>query len=248
MPAPAAAGLIAPAGSWPAPVTGAANPLAGSPYVLNGAHATAHARLRIWLRVSRRARMAITRTVGERTVVWGELRSADTHRAIIGATLTLVAADVYAGRWVALGSSRTSQRGRFRAVIPVTWRHLRVAVIYYPAVTSAVPVYSRRLLVRSSARVWLGVPHRKARAVRFRGRVGGGPVPASGLVVALQVRNAFGRWVTARLARTRPDGRYRIGYRFPRGGRLTVRVLMPGRQPGWPLYAGASARVGIRLR
>lgn len=243
----AAASLIPPVGPWPAPVTGAANPLAGSRYVLNGAQATANARLRIWLSTGRRTRVAITRAVGDRTVVRGELRNRDTRRAISGATLTLVAEDVWADQWVALGNVQTSRRGRFRAVLPATARHLRVAVVYYPAVTSTVPVYSRRVLVRSRAVVWLGRPHRARRAVRFHGRVGGGPVPAGGLLVALQVRNSFARWVTARLARTRSDGRYRLAYRFPRSSRLTVRVRVPGGQPGWPLYAGASARIAIRL-
>jgi hypothetical protein len=243
----AAASLIPPIGPWPAPVTGVANPLAGTPYVLNGAQATANARLRIWLPASGRARVAITRPVGERTVVRGDLRNRDTRRAISGATLTLVAGDVYADQWVALGNVQTSRRGRFRAVLPVTARHLRVAVVYYPAVTSTVPVYSRRVLVRSSASVWLGRPHRARRTVRFHGRVGGGPVPAGGLLVALQVRNSFGRWVTARLTRTRSDGRYRLAYRFPRSSRLIVRVRVPGGQPGWALFAGASASIPNRL-
>jgi len=246
-PSAAASGLVPQAGPWPAPIIGAANPLAGTLCMLNGADATTNAGLRIWLRVRGQAHTAITRPVGDRTVVRGELRNRDTHRAISGATLTLAVEDVYAGQWVAIGNARTSRRGRFRAVLPVTARHLRVAVLYYPAVTSAVPIYSRRVLVRTSPRVWLGPPHRKRRTVRLHGRVSGSPVPAGGLLVALQVHNSFGRWVTARLARTRPDGRYRIGYRFPRAGRLTVRVLVPGRQPDWPLYAGASTGVGLRL-
>jgi hypothetical protein len=244
----ALASLVPPVGLWPAPVIGVANPLADSVYVLNGAQATANARLRLWLLASGRVRLAITRPVGERTVVRGELRNRDTRRAIRGATVTLVAEDVYVGRWFAIGDVRTSRRGRFRAVLPVIARHLRVAVVYYPAVTSMVPVYSRRVLVRSSGRVWLGRPHRVRRTVRFHGRVSGGAVPADGLLVALQVRNSFGRWVTARMARTRPDGRYRLAYRFPRSGRLIVRVRVPGGQPGWALYAGASAPIPIRLR
>jgi hypothetical protein len=245
----AAAGLIPATGPWPAPVVGAANPLTGTPYALNGANATPNAQLRLWLVFDGgRRRTAITRRSSDRTVVRGELRNRDTRRAIRGATLTLVAEDVYLSQWVAVGNLRTSRRGRFRAVLPKTARHLRVAVIYYPVVTSALPIFSRRLLIRTSSRVWLAKPHGERRAIRFHGRVSGGSMPASGLLVALQVRNGFGRWVTARLVRTRPDGRYRFGYRFPRGGRLTVRVLAPGRQPDWPLYAGASAPARIRLR
>jgi hypothetical protein len=243
----AAARLVPSAGAWPAPVIGEVNPLIGSPYVFNGAQATANARLRIRLSAGGRARVAITRPVGDRTVVRGDLRNSDTRRAISGATVTLIAEDVHIGQWVAIGNARTSRRGRFRAVLPVTARHLRVAVVYYPAVTSTVPVYSRRVLVRSSARVWLGRPHRMRRTVRVHGRVSGGPVPADGLLVALQVGNGFGRWVTVRLARTRSDGRFRLAYRFPRSSRLIVRVRVPGSQPGWALYAGASPPIPIRL-
>jgi hypothetical protein len=244
----AAAGLIPAAGPWPAPIAGAANPLTGTPYALNGANAAPNAQLRVWLVVGGRTRTAITRRMGDRAVVRGELRHRDAHRAISGAALTLVAEDVYLGQWVAVGNLRTSRRGRFHALLPETARHLRVAVIYYPAVTSPLPLFSRRLLIRTGSRVWLAKPHGERRAIRFHGRVSGGSVPASGLLVALQVRNSFGRWVTARLVRTRPDGRYRVGYRFPRGGRLMVRVLAPGRQPDWLLYAGASAPTRIRVR
>jgi hypothetical protein len=244
----AAAELIPAAGPWPAPIAGAANPLTATPFAVNGADATPNAQLRVWLVVGGRTRTAITRRSSDRTVVGGELRNRDTHRAISGAALTVVAEDVYLGQWVAVGNVRTSRRGRFRAVLPETARHLRVAVIYYPAVTSPLPLFSRRLLIRTSSRVWLAKPHGERRAIRFHGRVGGGLVPASGLLVALQVRNSFGRWVTARLVRTRPDGRYQVAYRFPRGGRLTIRMLAPGRQPDWPLYAGASAPARIRLR
>jgi hypothetical protein len=244
----ARAGLVPSAGSWPAPVTGAANPLVGTAYVLNGAHATANARLRVWLPAPGRECVALTRAVGDRTVVRGELRNLDTRRGIGGATLTLVAEDASIGQWAAIANVRTSRHGRFRGVLPVTARHLRVAVVYFPAVTSVVPVFSRRVLVRSGARVWLGAFRRARRTVRFHGRVGGAPVPPAGLVVALQVRNNFGRWVTARLTRTQPDGRYRVAYRFPRAARLLVRVRVPGGQPGWALFGGASAPVRVRVR
>jgi hypothetical protein len=126
----AAGGLIPAAGPWPAPIAGAANPLTGIPHALNGANATPNAQLRLWLVVGSRTRAAITRRSSDRTVVGGELRNRDTHRAISGATLTLIAEDVYVGQWVAVGNVRTSRRGRFRAVVPETARHLRIAVIY----------------------------------------------------------------------------------------------------------------------
>jgi hypothetical protein len=69
--------------------------------------------------------------------------------------------------------------------------------------------------------------------------VSGAPVPSTGLLVALQVRNTRGHWVTARLGRTTGSGGFRIRYLFP-PGRLTVRVLAPA-QTGWSLFGGHSA-------
>jgi len=53
--------------------------------------------------------------------------------------------------------------------------------------------------------------------------------------------------VTARLARTRPSGRFRIRYRFQRRARLAVRIRMPG-QPAWPLFGNISQQRRIRLK
>jgi hypothetical protein len=71
-------------------------------------------------------------------------------------------------------------------------------------------------------------------------------VPSTGLLVALQVRNNRGHWVTARLSRTNGNGRYRIRYLFP-PGRLLVRVLAPA-QTGWSLFGGHSLKRTIRPR
>lgn len=239
--APAHAKLIPPPGPWPTSVTGAANPLTGTPFALNGSHATANASLRVWLSSGRRRVTAMTRTVGQRTVLRGRLRNRDTRRSIAGATLTVAAQDVYApGSWFAVTNVRTSRRGRFRAVLPPGY-HRRAAVLYFPAVTSTAPVFSRRLLIRARSRVWLAAPFHKRRAYRFDGRVsaGGTPVPAGGLIVGLQVRNRQRTWVTARIARTTASGRFRIRYSFARRARLTARVIAPA-QSGWALYAGYS--------
>lgn len=249
IPAPADAKLIPPPGPWPTTVTGAANPLTGTPFAFNGSHATANASLRVWLSSGRRRVTAITRTVGQRTVVRGRLRNRDTRRSIAGATLTVAAQDVYApSSWLAVTNVRTNRRGQFRAVLPPGY-HRRAAVLYFPAVTSTAPVFSRRLLIRARSRVRLATPFHKRRAYRFDGQVSAGaaPVPAGGLIVGLQVRNRQRNWVTARIARTTASGRFRIRYSFPRSARLTVRVIAPA-QNGWPLYAGLSRPRRIHVR
>ena len=59
------------------------------------------------------------------------------------------------------------------------------------------------MLVRTRSSVKLARPYHKGRSYRFDGRVSAGffPVPAGGVLIALQVRNRTG-WLTARLART----------------------------------------------
>jgi len=251
---PAGANLIPPPTPWPVPVTGATNPLTGTAFPLNGGQATANAKLRVWLPVGRAHREAITRTIGGRTIVRGRLTNRDSRHSINGATVTLAAQVVYGGEWLAVAHTHTNRRGRFRAVLP-PGHNRRVAVLYWPAADSPDPVYSRRLLVRASSRVFL-TTRTTGRSVLFRGAVSGdprsptggpaAPIPSGGLLVAIQVRNNRGNWVTARLTRTGSGGRFRVRYRFG-PGRFSVRARVPA-QPAWPLYGGRSTTRSIRPR
>jgi hypothetical protein len=246
-PAAANAKLIPPAGPWPTNVIGAANPLTGTPFVYNGGFATGNASLRVWLPVRGKRRSAVTRTIGGRTIVRGRLRNRDNHRSISGATVTLATQSVYGGPWYAVGNFRTNRKGRFRAVL-LPGHHRRTAVLYYPAVNWSSPLFSRRLLVRAKSRVWLGKPYRSSRRrVRIDGKISGAAVPSTGLLVLFEVRNRRGNWVTPRVARTRPTGRFRIRYRFPGPGRFAVRVRVPS-QTGWSLYGNTSKSRRVRPR
>ena len=246
----ARAAIIPPPGPWPTNVIGATNPLVSTPFQFNGGQASSNARLRVWLPSHGRRRTAVTRTVGQTTVLRGTLRNLDNGRAIAGATVTFAVQNVYTPEWVAGGGTRTNRRGQFRGVLPAGY-HRRVAVLYYPEINAAAPLFSRRLLVRAKSRVDLAQPYhrRDSRKYRFDGQVSAGavPIPSSGLLIALQVRNRRGNWVTARLARTTASGRYRIRYSFPTFAALPVRVRAPS-QGGWPLYAGASDIHYIRPR
>ena len=246
VPSSAHARLIPPPGPWPTSIVGAANPLTGTPYVYNGGYATGNASLRVWLPVGRHRRSSVTRTIGGRTTVRGRLRNRDSRRSISGATVTLTTQSVYGGAWYAVVNVRTNRKGRFRAILP-PGHHRRVAVIYYPAVNWTSPIFSRRLLVRTKGRVWLGKPYRNSRRrFRFDGKVTGA-IPAAGLLVSLQIRNRRGNWITPRLGRTRGSGRFRIRYRFPGPGRFAVRVRAPG-QPAWSLYGNHSGKRRLRVR
>jgi len=247
-PASADAKLIPPPGPWPTTVSAAANPLIGTPFTLNGAYATANADLRIWIASRGERATSITRTVGKQTVIDGRLRNRDNRRPIVGATVTLATQNVYASEWTAISNVRTSQTGEFRAILPPGY-HRRAAVLYFPAIDAPSPIFSRRLLIRAKSRVDLAPPVRTRRAYRFDGQVsaGGAPVPASGLLLALQVKNRHGNWITARLSKTTPSGRFRIRYTFPTPGRLKARIAVPA-QTAWALYAGHSQTWTIEPR
>ena len=236
----ATAAIIPPPGPWPTNIIGAANPLIGTPFALNGSHATPNVDLRVWMPYGGRRRTAVTRGVGHSTVIRGRLRNRDTRRSIAGATVTLAARDLYTPDWNAVANTRTNRRGDFRVVLGPGY-HRRVGIIYYPSVAAISPVYSRRLLIRAKSRVTLPAPYHKRRAYRFDGQVSAGaaPIPSMGLLIALQVRNRRGNYVTARLQRTTSSGRFRVRYTFPTRSPLRVRVLVPA-QTDWPLFAGTS--------
>jgi hypothetical protein len=238
VPATAHAALLAPPGPWPVPVAGAGNPLVGSAFVFNGGHATQNASLRVWLRRGAARSPAVTRAIGAKIVVRGRLRNRDTRRSISGAALQLVAQNADGGDWSLVGGAFTNRRGEFHADLPPGSTR-RVAVLYWPTVSDAAPVASRRLLVRASARVYLKTSMLARHGIVYRGRVSGAPIPAGGLVVAAQVRNGRA-WATVRLVRTLPSGRFVARYRFKYGNRrYQVRALVPA-QPAWPLYSGHS--------
>lgn len=245
-PTAARADLLPPPGPWPAPVVGATNPLAGTPFVYNGGYATQNAAARVWLAVGGSRRTSMTRPVGARTVVRGRLVNRDNLRGISGAAVQLAAQPITGGEWFLVDVARTNSTGRFRAVLPAG-PTCRVAALYWPAATSATPVYSRRLVVRARARVYLKTSLLRGHRIVYRGRVSGAPIPDGGLVVAAQVRNGP-VWATVKLVRTFASGRFVARYRFKYGGRrFHVRALVPA-QPAWPLYSGRSLTQRVTSR
>jgi hypothetical protein len=246
VPAAAHAALIAPPGPWPTTIAGATNPLAGTPFSENGGYATPNASLRVWLARGHSHLASIRRSIGGRVVVRGQLRNRDNRRSISGATVQLTAQAGQGGDWAVVGAARTNRRGAFRAALPVGGSH-RVAALYWPGAAAAAPVFSRRLLVRATARVFLKTTMLKGHVILYRGRVSGAPIPDGGLVLAAEVRNGS-VWNTVRIVRTRASGRFVARYRFKYGGRrFTVRALVPA-QPSWPFYSGHSQLQRVRSR
>lgn len=247
LPAPANAGLVPPAGVWPTNVQGARNPLTGTPFLYNGGYASATPSFHVWFSVRGRHRKIVNGAVGRRVVLHGRLRNLGVHHSIGHAIVTIAAQNVYSGAWYAGVNVATNRKGRFRVAVPVS-THTRLAAFYYPTVNSATPAFSRRVLIKAKSRVYIARPYRaKHRRFRFDGKVSGAAIPQGGLLVVLQVRNRRGNWISPRLGRTSPSGRFRMRYRFPGGGRFLVRVRAPA-QPAWPLFGNTSANKRIHVR
>ncbi len=233
---PAHASLLPPAGPWPAPVPASTNPLIGSPYAVNGANATSDAVLRVWFLLGRR-QSTISRPAGFTALLEGSLQGLPADRPINGAELTIVVQDEASPAWHAIAYTRTDTRGYFHIRLPAGSSR-RVAVLYWPAVNAPAPVYSARVLELTTTRVWIAA-HTKGRTVTFVGKItGGGPLPSPGLIVAIQVHNELGAWVTAVLTHATGAGRFHARYRFEPGV-YAVRALVP-EQTAWPYYAGTS--------
>jgi hypothetical protein len=82
----------------------------------------------------------------------------------------------------------------------------------------------------------------------FKGKVGhvGARIPSGGKLIELQVREGAGRWNTVREAfYTKPNGRYRLAYRFGRfylaDAVFKFRAKI-AREQGWPYKAPAQSR------
>lgn len=244
VPAVAHAELLPPPGPWPAPVPGASNPLSGTQLAFNGAAATPNATLRIWLPAGR---SALTRPAGTRTVLRGQLRDTMSWRPVSGAIVQLAANNASdSADWYLTAVTQTNPNGEFGALLPAGPTR-RVAAVYWPTVNATLPVFSRRLLVRASARVYLKTSMLEGRRIVYRGRVSGAPIPSGGLLVAAQVRNGRS-WATVRLPRTDASGRFIARYRFKHAGRrFGVRARVPS-QPAWPLYSGQSHTTTVTSR
>lgn len=232
---------------WPPPVAGGENPLIGTPYHQNGGHATGDARLSLWFKSGRGHPRTLNRRIDWRASLIGRLTNRATRRPVPGATVQI--AQETATGWHVVARVRTSRRGglRWRAPAGGTRRFL---ALYWPFLLSPGPIYSNPVAVRATPRIYLRAERGRQGRFRFVGLVTGAPIPAGGLVVAVQILNR-GQWVAVRTPRTAITGRFVARYRFSalaRGGRFRVRASVPGRQTGWPLYGGHSRSQTIRPR
>jgi hypothetical protein len=109
--------------------------------------------------------------------------------------------------------------------------------------TAEVLVHGRSTLKVSKTHVLNG------RSVIFSGRVEGGPIPATGKLVELQVLLA-GEWSTFETTRTDAAGAWSLRYPFKRSCGKEVfkfRPHLPG-EANWPFLSGTGPRVAVHVR
>ncbi len=149
-----------------------------------------------------------------------------------------------------VGSAVTGPDGSFRLrAVPRQSGPVDVGV---PDGSSVVPIPSGpRVGVHVRATVTLMASSHEATAkgapIVFRGKVA--PAPGAAKAVVLEWRDPFRRkWRPVVNARTRADGSFTMSWRFQASG-LTVpfRVRAP-KEMGWPLGAGISKTVTVRVR
>jgi hypothetical protein len=238
---PAAPAAPAAAASVPAPFT-----VRGAP---NGIGATDRAVLSVWFAPSRRT--SLMTAFSRPAELDGRLVDED-RRPIIGAELEVASRSSAGGPDQVLGVAHTTAEGRFRFTIPARGPSRELVVTYRAHVGDAAPVAARSVALKVVAGVSLRVgPHRvrNGRAVTFRGALLGGPVPASGKLVDMQV-HVGGRWQTFATTRARGQAAaFRYRYRFTRTtSRMVYRFRALVRADGaYPYATGASGMVRVRV-
>lgn len=144
---------------------------------------------------------------------------------------------------------QTDQRGRFSYRARAT--STRLLQFVYAGSATILPV-NAAVEIRARARSTLKVSDRRVlngRSVTFSGRTLGGPLPAEGKLIEMQVRLSGG-WETFRTPRADPDGRWRLRYRFARTcgtQRFRFRARLP-KEAGYPYETGASPTVTVKVR
>jgi hypothetical protein len=230
-------------------IQGLVNPLGHlQGHVGNGANATGRARIEIAFRLSGgRTATKVRSPRARRWAVVGRLTGED-GRAIGSARLG-VAWKVLGRGWVARATVRTRADGRFDYVLPAGPSR-QVKLTYFAFSDSGSFVASNVVQEDVLAPLTIRADRRRVggdRVVKLSGRVGGGTIPRSGLLVTLQGYQAGWGWRTFRTVRTTRRGRWTTSYRFRLAhGRFGFRAVVP-RQGGHPYVTTHSAAVVVTV-
>jgi hypothetical protein len=202
---------------------------------------------------ARGSRTRLVSAFGRVHVVRGRLTGSD------GAPIANAAIDVVS-KTTAVGARelfkrfgpRTESDGRWRLVLPrgVSSRELRFRYRSHVSDTIAAAQAAVALRVRAGLRLSIR-PRvaRRGRAIRFDGRLLGGPLPRGGKQIVLVARASRGGWVRFNVIRTDPDGRFRTTYRFQQPGAATYRFrALSLAEAAYPYVAGGSNVVRVSKR
>jgi hypothetical protein len=236
----AASGAIGP-GSDPA-LRGAAN----------GDGASDQARLSAHWGV-RGSRTSLVSPFGRSHVVRGRLRAQDgapISNAVIDVMSKTTA--VNARELAKRNGPRTGSDGSWRLVLPRDVSSRDLTFRYRSHVNDTIPTATAAVRLRVRAGLRLAIHPRVARqgrAIRFAGRLLGGPLPRGGKQIVLVARAAHGGWVRFNVIRTERDGRFHTTYRFQQPGAATYRFrALSLAEAAYPYAAGGSNVVRVRKR
>ena len=236
----AATGAIGP-GSDPA-LRGAANGDGAS----DQARLTAHWGIR-------GGRTRLVSAFGRRHVVRGRLTGAD-GAPIANAAIDVVSKTtaVNARELAKRGGPRTESDGRWRLVLPRNVSSRDLTFHYRSHVNDTVAAATATVHLRVRAGLRLDIHPRRARrgqAIRFEGRLLGGPLPRGGKQIVLMARASHGGWVRFNVVRTDRAGRFRTTYRFQQPGATTYRFrALSLAEAAYPYAAGGSNVVRVLKR
>jgi hypothetical protein len=197
-----------------------------------------------------RARSTITVSYGSKSVISGRLRNGD-GQPIVGARMVVgTAVDRGVPQFADVAANVvTDSDGRFKLALPAG-PSLRVRVSYFARALDAMPAGRGSARVKVTSKATLRPVHRhlgsRVRAT-FRGRVLGRFRPA-GIRVELQGRRGRS-YVTLATAATKPDGSYRVTYRFTHRarGRYVFRLRVR-HYPRFPYFLGYSRATSVFVR
>jgi hypothetical protein len=148
-----------------------------------------------------------------------------------------------------LATLHTDRRGRFSYVTRAS--STTVFRLVYAGTPTTLPSQSETAVLVPAASTISVRPRRvrNGQAVTFIGRLRSVPPPPAGKLVELQVVLSK-RWQTFRTVRARPDGTWRVRYRFRRSCgllRYRFRARLPA-EAGYPFETGQTRDVAVLVR
>jgi hypothetical protein len=148
-----------------------------------------------------------------------------------------------------LATPRTAADGDWSLALPRDLPSCVLRLDYRAAPLDPLPEATRTLTLTVPAALPLRIAPRtppSEGAIRFSGRLLGGPLPAGGKQLVLEARAPGGHWLEFHVIRTGAGGRFGYLYRFrlPGPARYQFRVLCEP-EADFPFAAGASNVVGV---